>query len=455
MLHALLYFFIFSIYGATPPQPDLAEASSLQALATQLESRKLAALNNCGFTYIKHAADLKISLNHAARVRKDVKKPIVYETESMFYDHHSATFKQRYVAFITAATEIKLCTVALQNLTEDDCKNACFCTTLESSANLVCAANGSALQINVGEKTDDGKHNDFSHILQKNKDKTTFIFAESAAGSLLSAGEFLMQLQSSEAVRDDTKIIVCVGALEKSGDYTVGDLYYGKGKGRVEDKWSGINPRLIERATQAERIAQDRLCNALSSTSTQSSTGYLFWKEFVTKHVKTTSIGHLFEKTLFASQTPGSVLVPYYPDKDFASELIITKSQHLTVLIGAPADLDPQERAYSWGCSIRVFNQLQAEEFNVSYIFAPDKNLCYSAKKVPPYSRLICAGPADLQDPTIVWARTFLENPKSDTLFAECNALKPSQDYHHIYHGVLLDYTDAQKFEVRKMHSIQ
>lgn len=382
----------------------------------------------------------------------------MFSTRAVFHDHHSNTQKGRFALHLSESAEHQLCTNALHAIKSYFTDEVCICTTLESSAAFFAPLQEQGMQAHVGlkagcvESKDPCFQNDFSKILEKNKDKNVFAFADVADQSSLAFGEFLVQLKSHSLIDESTEIILCLGVDANGGDHCVGNLYYGHGIGRTPDAPT-LTSRAALRATQAERLSSGGVCDDKFIISEEFRKRYLEWSFLLEKRVKTIFCGTVcYKGVVFSTQDPPNLFVSNQPDYT-AQDIMkhIAPSSHegtlsADVLIGAPTDFRTEESVPSciFGCGLRVFRNLRAEDANVRYVYEPnffDNPIAQDGTAIPDAKDrvLLCAGPIRSKDSVLSWAKTFCSRAHvefSDIFFVPCNSwCVHDATYTHSFNG--------------------
>lgn len=441
MLHFLLFFIIFNVYSATKEQADAMEHAHTTASASSL-AKTFGVLvykgKNCGCEYIQKDLKGRAALHEAYYINDQHLRPVAYHADALFYDKCSGTYQRCRTVHISEATEQLFCQEMMQVLSTNLDDDICICTTLDSSATLVLPAQKHALHINVVTANADNSHN-FCQILEKNSGKSAFVFVESVSRSLLPAAEFVFQVQQSQTKK--VQISIYISAQQEYGNFSVGEIYYGAGPGRIaQKKQPDFYKLLAERTTQAERLNSKFPCDNAFLGSPEYKERQAFWEKFIKEHVSLFFM-RLFTENIFSSQTPGNLFVRNNPPKNLTSLLLnqLTGSS-VDVLIGTPeGGFLYQETSVVWGCGVRVFNQLLKEGFDARCIFFSDKHLHYTT---PPFKNrsLICAGPKSLESLIKKWAIAFSASAYSQVVFVACDTFPPASEYHHILGGSRLDY---------------
>ena len=456
MLYFLLFLFTFNIYSAsvTQDQKDmmkdipLSEASLKATFGVRVYQGQ-----ECGFEYTQTYIDDITALQLVGCISNH-RRAVAYRANAIIYDKCGDTYKNLKTAHLSEAAEQLFCKGAMEFLSRYPDELSCICTTLESSASLIQRAQADNRRINVVVAGADNTY-DFSQILEENKDKRTFVFIAAIAESLLPEAEFLLQLQRSHAMQasagndvDEDKVtVIFLSAIQQShGDFSVGDLHYGTGGGRIAHRrYPNFYRRLAQRATQAERLNAELPCDKAFLISSEYKEKYTFWKEFIEQHVSLIHVRE-FDDTVFSSQTPGNVFVRNNPPKDLSSRLHHQRAG-VDVLIGSPErGICYSDGPIVWGCGVRVFHQLIKEGFDARCVFASNEHLRYTPPQLttPLKNRsLICAGPEALEGCMINWAAEFAANAYEKVIFIPCDTFPQPSEYRHVLGGDLL-YCDGR-----------
>ena len=382
--------------------------------------------------------------------------------QNFFLDPYTITRSWRSVVHISEFIEHALLLSALRSVKDDVAsEDTCLCTTLESTAALSAVLEELQLKAHVGltqgclgEKTPQFK-NDFSQILEKNKDKNVFIFVSTTSQSALPAGEFLVQLTRSGALKEHTKIIFCAGAKSYDSSYAIGSIHYGQG--RVQDHDSFL-PQLATRAAQAERMAAGNPCDACFLESSEFKRQYALWTQTLAQHAIQTCWGAMLNGgAICSTQNPNNVLELNNPDHSLKT---LTKyfgkrgrdnqrTVKADILIGAPKErcLNLLEKSCIFGCGIRLFLNLRSEGADVRYVF-DDSNIYHeSLPKLIPNAGdrvLLCAGPKHFGRHMSRWIKRFsaiTPSKYATESFVPCDSLGPHSPYiNHAQKTLLVDY---------------
>ena len=448
MCFLLFFLFVCNVYSATASQTCAygtdAKSEEEPAQMMRIWCAPIEANFYCPDTR-EEASDLITALQEEPAVRNGY-----YTGNALFHDCNE--LKRCTVVHLTESYEQSLCTAALKIVSTYNPAETCVCTTLQSTASLAGgAASAYNLHVHFAVKKGATVRNDFSCILEQNKDKKHFVFFENTSDSLLSAGEFLVQVQKlfqslPKKTTHMRRITVCIGAFFPHADYTVGGIFYGEGVERVGDK-DHILSRLAERATQAERIAAGKPCDQHFLESEEYYYQSHFWKFLVDHHVKATSVGAFFFETVDASKTTGNIFARNYPEKDFHTT-ILPAGCALDVLIGAPKDMEDKDRACVWSCNLRVASLMQENGFDVTPIFSADNNIHAATVPQPVDSEphgltLVCAGPKKFKEKITSWAQGVSAGAHSQIHFVACDGIPfPTPEYTTVSGG---DFTECKE----------
>lgn len=428
MSYILLFLFVFTAYGAQKRE-DVEMGPVKRITLEQMD-----------------AESYKVLRGKVVELKGQKK---ILTTQTLFHDPQTAQKEWRNVVHLSETTEYSLLLCTLREASKSPQKDTCICTTLESCAALSSVLAELNLKAHVGlkagcieDKSPQFK-NDFSHILEEAKDKKEFVFVSITSQSALPAGEFVVQLKRSGALKERKKLIFCAGTKSYCADYLIGDIHYGKTHARVQDHGTFLQ-QLATRAVQAERLASKRLCDKRFLESAEFTKQYDLWIQALTEHDLQTYWGAQFtDGTICSTQNPSNVLALNNPDQglEFLTKRLGTRKPNgertikADILLGTPTSplLNLLEKSCIFGCSAKLFLGLQAKGADVRYVYDSDVYYGSCPKHIPNTQNriLLCAGPQQFHEIIKKWAKFSAAKMqhRAQLFFVPCDSLSPSAPY--------------------------